>query len=212
MAVQGQAVRRVARSVRGPVVEDPFGHVDVRRDSRNSPAAGSRCRGPRPTRSRAVRIGQRGRLPGSQVRHARVAPEPQLSVLRADRHRVAAAVDGEDVSGQRVLGIRPLGLIATDVPPRSRPRRDRGRSSRRRASPCSRRASGSASRWPSMLVSQRVFQNTSLPLKNARCTPAARAASTLARCPPDQYSSWPTDRNASCSRSSLAIRSRVDTA
>ena len=33
-----------------------------------------------------------------------------------------------------------------------------------------------------MLGSQRVFQNTSLPLKNARCTPAARAASTLARC------------------------------
>ena len=33
-----------------------------------------------------------------------------------------------------------------------------------------------------MLFSQRVFQNTSLPLKNARCTPAARAASTFARC------------------------------
>ena len=30
-----------------------------------------------------------------------------------------------------------------------------------------------------MLFSQRVFQNTSLPLKNARCTPAARAASTF---------------------------------
>ena len=45
-----------------------------------------------------------------------------------------------------------------------------------------------------MLVSQRVFQNTSLPLKKARLTPASRAASTLARCPPDQYSSWPTDR------------------
>ena len=35
---------------------------------------------------------------------------------------------------------------------------------------------------PSMLVSQRVFQNTSLPLKKARWTPASRAASTLARC------------------------------
>ena len=33
-----------------------------------------------------------------------------------------------------------------------------------------------------MLGSQRVFQNTSLPLKNARLTPASRAASTLARC------------------------------
>src|SRR5215217_6562120 len=49
---------------------------------------------------------------------------------------------------------------------------------------------------PSMLASQRVFQNTSLPLKNARCTPAPRAASTLARWAADQYSSWPTDRNA----------------
>ena len=45
-----------------------------------------------------------------------------------------------------------------------------------------------------MLVSQRVFQNDSLPLKNARLTPASRAASTLARCAPDQYSSCPTDR------------------
>ena len=46
-----------------------------------------------------------------------------------------------------------------------------------------------------MLVSQRVFQKISLPLKNARFTPASRAASTFARCAPDQYSSWPTDRN-----------------
>jgi len=46
---------------------------------------------------------------------------------------------------------------------------------------------------PSMAVSQRVFQNTSLPLKKARFTPASRAASTFARCPPDQYSSCPTD-------------------
>src|SRR6185295_7653087 len=49
---------------------------------------------------------------------------------------------------------------------------------------------------PSMLASQRVFQNTSLPLKKARCMPAPRAASTLARCGPDQYSSWPTERKA----------------
>ena len=46
----------------------------------------------------------------------------------------------------------------------------------------------------SVLGSQRIFQNTSLPLKNARCTPASRAASTAARCGPDQYSSWPTER------------------
>ena len=45
---------------------------------------------------------------------------------------------------------------------------------------------------PSMLVSHRVFQKFSLPLKKPRCTPAARAASTALRCPPDQYSSCPT--------------------
>src|SRR5437773_8927108 len=38
---------------------------------------------------------------------------------------------------------------------------------------------------PSMLDSQRVFQKASLPLKNARCTPALRAASTLVRWSPD---------------------------
>jgi hypothetical protein len=57
-----------------------------------------------------------------------------------------------------------------------------------------------------MLGSQRVFQNTSLPEKKARLTPAARAASTLARWPPDQYSSWPTDRKVSCSSSSAPLR------
>ncbi len=46
---------------------------------------------------------------------------------------------------------------------------------------------------PSMLGSVRVFQNTSLPLKNARFTPWSRAASTLARCEPVQYSSCPDD-------------------
>src|SRR5689334_25371248 len=44
-----------------------------------------------------------------------------------------------------------------------------------------------------VLFSQRVFQNTSLPLKNARFTPASRAASTPARSCPDQYSSCPLD-------------------
>ena len=60
-----------------------------------------------------------------------------------------------------------------------------------------------------MLVSQRVFQKTSLPLKKAKCTPglALRAASTLARCPPDQYSSWPTDKNTLWLRSSAPERS-----
>ena len=58
-----------------------------------------------------------------------------------------------------------------------------------------------------MLFSQRVFQKTSLPLKNARCTPAARAASTCVALAPDQYSSWPTDRNTWCSRISAPRRS-----
>jgi len=42
---------------------------------------------------------------------------------------------------------------------------------------------------PSMLGSHLVFQNPSFPLKNARLTPALRAASTFARWSPDQYSS-----------------------
>src|SRR5690242_14216474 len=46
---------------------------------------------------------------------------------------------------------------------------------------------------PSTLGSHRVFQNTSLPEKKARFTPASRAASTLARWLGDQYSSWPDD-------------------
>src|SRR3989442_259381 len=57
---------------------------------------------------------------------------------------------------------------------------------------------------PSMLGSQRVFQKISLPLKNARFTPAARAVSTFARCPPDQYSSCPTDMNTPWCRSLVA--------
>src|ERR1700730_126048 len=40
---------------------------------------------------------------------------------------------------------------------------------------------------PSMLEAQRVFQKISLPVKNARFTPASRAAVTFARCPADQY-------------------------
>ena len=58
-----------------------------------------------------------------------------------------------------------------------------------------------------MLASQRVFQNTSLPLKKARFTPASRAASTLARWAPDQYSSWPTDMKTLWLRISGAERS-----
>ena len=58
-----------------------------------------------------------------------------------------------------------------------------------------------------MLFSQRVFQKPWLPLKMAMFTPAARAASTFVRSPPDQYSSWPTDMNTRCSSSSEPCRS-----
>ena len=49
-----------------------------------------------------------------------------------------------------------------------------------------------------MLGAHLVFQNTSFPVKNARFTPASRAAVTLARCWPDQYSSWPAVRKILC--------------
>ena len=93
---------------------------------------------------------------------------------------------------------------AERVTPRPGPRRSPGRSSRSRASPCTRRACGTA--WSSRRcsVSQRVFQKIWLPLKNARFTPASRAASTFARWLPDQYSSWPTDMNTLCCSSMLA--------
>ncbi len=60
---------------------------------------------------------------------------------------------------------------------------------------------------PSMLFSQRVFQKTSLPEKNARFTPASRAASTFARCCDDQYSSCPTERKTLWLSSNEAERS-----
>ena len=46
---------------------------------------------------------------------------------------------------------------------------------------------------PAALDSQRVFQKPSLPEKNARFTPAARAFSIAVRCVADQYSSWPLE-------------------
>jgi hypothetical protein len=62
-----------------------------------------------------------------------------------------------------------------------------------------------------MLFSQRVFQKISLPLKNARWTPALRAASTFARCPADQYSSCPTDMKILCCASAAAPLRSVST-
>ena len=59
---------------------------------------------------------------------------------------------------------------------------------------------------PSALGAQRVFQYISLPLKNARLTPASRAASTLSRCVWDQYSSWPLEMNVLWLRSRLPRR------
>ena len=58
----------------------------------------------------------------------------------------------------------------------------------RRERPVGRRRPGDASSRSG------CASTTSLPLKNARFTPASRAASMFARCAPDQYSSWPTDR------------------
>jgi len=51
---------------------------------------------------------------------------------------------------------------------------------------------------PSMLGSHRVFQNTSFPEKNARFTPASRAAVTVGALLADQYSSWPAARKTLC--------------
>jgi hypothetical protein len=58
----------------------------------------------------------------------------------------------------------------------------------------------------SMLAAKRVFQKISLPLKNARLTPASRAAVTFVRCSADQYSSWPTERNVLWFFSSAPLR------
>ncbi len=58
-----------------------------------------------------------------------------------------------------------------------------------------------------MLGSHRVFQNTSFAEKKARFTPASRAASTLARCADDQYSSWPDETNSLWISSSWGRRS-----
>src|SRR5258705_14021835 len=58
-----------------------------------------------------------------------------------------------------------------------------------------------------MLGSQRVFQYSSLPSKNARCTPALRAAVTAARSPLDQYSSCPVVMNTACCRMRVGSRS-----
>ena len=46
-----------------------------------------------------------------------------------------------------------------------------------------------------MLFSHRVFQNISLPLKNARLHAGVARRLDVGALPPDQYSSWPTDRN-----------------
>jgi hypothetical protein len=66
-------------------------------------------------------------------------------------------------------------------------------------------------RWgvlvPAALFSHRVFQKISLPAMKMRLTPASRAASTLARCPADQYSSWPEEMKIFLLSSSLPRRS-----
>ena len=198
-AVQRQVVRR--RAVAEVASRSPGACPARRRTSRSRAGsarpAGSRCRGPRPTRS-----------PGCPLRTSSSPPWRgwRTLVLRQKRRDLNAAgtliesvarpVDREDRPGKRVLGPAAVGRRAeARVAPRAGPCRRRVGLRRRRASPCSRRACGA--RWPApaVLASQRVFQNTSLPLMKTRLMPAARAASTLLRCRPDQYSSWPTERN-----------------
>jgi len=61
---------------------------------------------------------------------------------------------------------------------------------------------------PSALLDwKRVFQNTSLPLKNARLTPASRAASMFVRSRADQYSSCALETMTLWLRSGAALAS-----
>ncbi len=59
---------------------------------------------------------------------------------------------------------------------------------------------------PDWLGPKRVFQKPVLPEKKARLVvPASRAASMLARCAADQYSSCPLETNSRCWRSSAGL-------
>ena len=172
---------------------------------------GSRCRGPRPTRSPACPGGSVAVWPAASVatdvlRQKRILPSAAGTSIAP----VAPSLTMKSVPVSAFSGLPPsaggLKRGSRQVPVHVAAA---GRSWRWRASPCSdQRAVGVPE--PSMLFSQRVFQKTSLPLKKARLTPASRAASTLARCAPDQYSSWPTDRNALCSSSSAPRAVGVD--
>ena len=114
-----------------------------------------------------------------------------LRQKRKERHRIGnrdgvgtPGIDGPKLAGQSVL--RPPSVrrrTESWIAPATRPSRRIAwdRLACYLSSPCNRRACDKAVALGSVLGSQRVFQNTSLPLKNARCTPAARAASTLAR-------------------------------
>ena len=147
----------------------------------SDPRAGIRWRRPRPIRSQACR------RTASAVRRAPASRPPccarSAACLRPPGpcNAPVPALTREERAGQRVLGPAAVGRRAeARILPGAGPhRRAADRSSRWRAFPCSRRACGTACAAAQMLVSQRVFQNTSLPLKNARLTPAARAASTL---------------------------------
>ena len=95
--VQRQAVRRRARAVGRAVVEQPLRHVDGRRrQADQARPAGSRCRGPRPTRSRACSAASVAVCPAPSVatlvlRQKRILPSAAGTVMA-----YGAAVDGED--------------------------------------------------------------------------------------------------------------------
>ena len=130
-AMHREAMGRGARTVARSEIEDP-----LRRRER---------RGREPHQARRTHavvevlvplvadrlVGQRRRLADAEGRDGGAAPEAHLAVGRRHRHRVAAAVDGEDRPGQRVLrpaavGRRAEARIAPGAGPHARQRIDLG--------------------------------------------------------------------------------------
>ena len=174
--VHGQVVRRRADlGPRAVVVED----LDARHRGRGEPELAGRPEAVVgvlvPLVAERLRR-QRRRSPVGQARDGGVAPQTQVLVGRRDRDRRRAGVDEERGAGQRVLRRRLGRRGEARVAPRAGPG-DRIGAGPGSACPCSSPASGSPLRG----CAQRVFQNTSLPLKKARLSPASRAASTFSR-------------------------------
>ena len=124
---------------------------------------------------------ERPRLAGAEIGDRRVPPQAQVLVGRRDRDVRRTGVDDEQLAGERVLG-RPPSAGGVNRGSRHVPVHATGSVG---ASKCVSLYEVSVRYCvavPSALLGcQRVFQNTSLPLKNARLTPASRAASTFVR-------------------------------